>query len=414
MREESPRSRSVPSSFVLLIRLDRLHTHLTKKRNIAKEKNHLWETHAAVTLFNSHLCSSRSSCCSCVAAFFLFIAQSPLRLRHIRHEALWPLLLSSTMAGSALDTTHFSLCRVDREQLPTQDENSPSSCHSPMSIKHCHSNGVITCSKNSNLDHENHNLISSPISTFNSIAMSEDYSCGLFSFYPKWLQSFANKQTFLFIFCLTSVLQGMYYTYFVSVLTTIEKLYQIQSKTTGIVMSATEIGQIGGALFLTYYGGQGHRPKWIAAGMIVFAIASILCSTPHFLFGGQSILSYQNPSVSSLSSSNPLLSNASDYSRSLCVNFSSTHPSTFSFSTNGGDRSPLSHDRSQSLSSPSATTKCDDPDLLTAQSKVTSWVLTIFFSSLFLIGIGSTAVNTLGIPYIDDNVAPKESPLYFG
>lgn len=48
----------------------------------------------------------------------------------------------------------------------------------------------------------------------------------------------------------------MYYTYFVSVITTIEKLFQIKSKTTGLLMSATEIGQIVTALFLTYYAGM--------------------------------------------------------------------------------------------------------------------------------------------------------------
>ena len=85
------------------------------------------------------------------------------------------------------------------------------------------------------------------------------------------------------------VLQGMYYTYFVSVITTIEKLFQIQSKTTGIIMSATEIGQIGSSLLLTYYGGQGHRPKWIAWGMILFAVSSFTCSMPHFIFGKQLI-----------------------------------------------------------------------------------------------------------------------------
>lgn len=31
-------------------------------------------------------------------------------------------------------------------------------------------------------------------------------------------------------------------------------------------MSATEIGQIVTALFLTYYAGRGHRPRWIACG----------------------------------------------------------------------------------------------------------------------------------------------------
>jgi len=60
------------------------------------------------------------------------------------------------------------------------------------------------------------------------------------------------------------MLQGMYYTYFVSVITTIEKLFQIKSKTTGMLMSATEVGQISTSLFLTYYAGNGNRPKWIA------------------------------------------------------------------------------------------------------------------------------------------------------
>lgn len=58
----------------------------------------------------------------------------------------------------------------------------------------------------------------------------------------------------------------MYSTYFVSMITTIEKLFQIKSKTTGLLMSVTEVGQICTALFLTYYAGRGHRPRWIACG----------------------------------------------------------------------------------------------------------------------------------------------------
>lgn len=260
--------------------------------------------------------------------------------------------------------------------------------------------------------------------------LGKDYSCGLFSLRPHWLQRFANKQSFLTIFCATSILQGMYYTYFVSVLTTIEKLYQIQSKTTGIIMSATEIGQIGGALLLTYYGGQGHRPRWIAAGMLVFALASVLCSTPHYLFGGNSpaASSYSSPLAFSpghqnSSNSEPLR----DFSTKLCSRFnaSSLPPTAIAFlqgkehlerSPSGGnylaDTLALKSDDGETTTA--APSKCDDPDLPTTQSKVTQTVLTIFFTSLFLIGIGSTAVNTLGIPYIDDNVAPRESPLYFG
>lgn len=97
----------------------------------------------------------------------------------------------------------------------------------------------------------------------------------------------SSFQVFLAVFCMAWVLQGMYHTYFVSAITTIEKLFQIQSKITGIIMSATEMGQIGSSLLLTYYGGQGHRPKWIAWGMVLFAVSSFTCSLPHFIYGKQ-------------------------------------------------------------------------------------------------------------------------------
>ena len=52
--------------------------------------------------------------------------------------------------------------------------------------------------------------------------------CGLGRFCsPRWLQRLATKQMFLCVFCLTCILQGMFFTYFVSVLTTIEKLFQV-------------------------------------------------------------------------------------------------------------------------------------------------------------------------------------------
>lgn len=47
-----------------------------------------------------------------------------------------------------------------------------------------------------------------------------------------------------------------------------------------------------------------------------------------------------------------------------------------------------------------------------SHSKITVIVLCIFFGSLLSSGIGQTAVSTLGIPYIDDNVASKQSPMY--
>ncbi|XP_017794377.1 PREDICTED: solute carrier organic anion transporter family member 4C1 [Habropoda laboriosa] len=209
-----------------------------------------------------------------------------------------------------------------------------------------------------------------------------DVSCGWGPCRPHWLQYFATKQAFLVTFCITWVLQGMYYTYFVSVITTIEKLFQIQSKTTGIIMSATEIGQIGSSLLLTYYGGQGHRPKWIAWGMILFAVSSFTCSMPHFIFGEQLI--HQNEMF-------------------------------FSGVGFGVDGDPNNELWNSSTIPLNTMNSCEGNSLIEQriQSKITTVVLAIFFVSLLGVGMGQTAVYTLGIPYIDDNVASRESPLYF-
>ncbi|XP_031371249.1 solute carrier organic anion transporter family member 74D isoform X2 [Apis dorsata] len=227
-----------------------------------------------------------------------------------------------------------------------------------------------------------------------------DVSCGWGPCRPHWLQYFATKQAFLVTFCITWVLQGMYYTYFVSVITTIEKLFQIQSKTTGIIMSATEIGQIGSSLLLTYYGGQGHRPKWIAWGMILFAVSSFTCSMPHFIFGEQLI--HQNEMfLSGVEGGDP--NNTHPIPANLCKLQERSENSTLeSWISSTTQMHTMNECKGDSLTEQRI------------QSKITTVVLAIFFVSLLGVGMGQTAVYTLGIPYIDDNVASRESPLYFG
>ncbi|XP_037720035.1 solute carrier organic anion transporter family member 74D [Drosophila subpulchrella] len=206
-------------------------------------------------------------------------------------------------------------------------------------------------------------------------------SCGLFGCRPRWARRFASTHVFMVVFLLAYILQGMYMTYFVSVITTIEKLFQIKSKTTGILLSASEMGQICTAMLLTYFAGRGHRPRWIACGMVLFSIAAFSCALPHFIFGEQlmhsSVILQQPQSSSSLWQANP----------NLC--------------TLGGN---------ETLSG----SECNEERQLeqASHSKITVIVLCIFFGSLLSSGIGQTAVATLGIPYIDDNVGSKQSPMY--
>ncbi|XP_025413208.1 solute carrier organic anion transporter family member 3A1-like [Sipha flava] len=217
--------------------------------------------------------------------------------------------------------------------------------------------------------------------------------CGIGPCRSKWMQVFASKQVFLATFCFSWVLQGMFSTYFVSVITTLEKLFQLQSKTMGIVLSATEIGQISSSLLLTYYGGQGHRPRWIASSMVLFGVAAFACSSPHFLFGH-----HQYPLAGPANAT----SDADDYyPPNMCV-----APEKHAAAAANGTvaRPPWAQQDSCETNTLSEQQE---------QSKNTQIVLTIFFTSLLGVGIAQTAVYTLGIPFIDDNVASRESPLYF-
>ncbi|KAK3930526.1 Solute carrier organic anion transporter family member 74D [Frankliniella fusca] len=233
----------------------------------------------------------------------------------------------------------------------------------------------------------------------------EEMHCGLGVCTPRWLQIFASKQAFLATFCITWVLQGMYYTYFVSVITTIEKLFQIQSKTTGLIMSATEIGQIGSSLLLTYYGGQGHRPKWIAWGMVLFAVSSFTCSMPHFIFGKQMIEAMRDPVKAPVNQSEAFV-----YGANICRLEDSEH---LGWPANGTACADDGLPWSAGAGAQDKDKRCQEEQLQRNNSKITTIVLAIFFISLLGVGMGQTAVYTLGIPYIDDNVASRESPLYF-
>lgn len=104
---------------------------------------------------------------------------------------------------------------------------------------------------------------------------------------PRWSNRFASTNFFMVIFLLAYVLQGCYFTYFVSVITTIEKLFHVKSAHIALLLNFSEIGQICTSLLLTYFAGRGHRPRWIACGMFLFSIAAFGSVSPHFMFGSR-------------------------------------------------------------------------------------------------------------------------------
>lgn len=283
-----------------------------------------------------------------------------------------------------------------------------------------------------------------------------------------------KKKIFFVVFCLASVLQGMYTTYFVSILTTIERIYQIQSKTAGAIMSATEVGQILGSLLIAYYGGRGNKPKWIAACMTLTAMAALISTTPHFLISSSSSLETITPNhhqtqqprtltispqlqqqqqQQSSTNSNNMTSDLIDDIMSQSTTLSSIISTTSSSSSSSSLSSSSQQQFNKLINLPAQDHLCHmpdpaDPTVLNSTFSPTMPVimqqqhsgdiirsnimdsmattsplsrpnlnllsLAIFFICLLAIGFGSTAITTLGIPFIDDIVSKEESPLYLG
>lgn len=64
-----------------------------------------------------------------------------------------------------------------------------------------------------------------------------DNKCGLFNFYPKWLQKMATPRSFLVCFCIKNILQGMIFTYIVGIETSLERHFQLDGKSIGLLLT---------------------------------------------------------------------------------------------------------------------------------------------------------------------------------
>ncbi|GFS32140.1 solute carrier organic anion transporter family member 4C1 [Nephila pilipes] len=196
----------------------------------------------------------------------------------------------------------------------------------------------------------------------NVFVSSNDYRetrCGLGNCQPMCLQRFAQPKFFLLFFCLIGILQGAYFTYFIGILSTLEKRYSFDSWITGVILIADNLSPVIFGLFIGYYGKYVHRPKLVTFGMMITVFSCFLSCLPYMLFGSE-------------------FKSTSNFSKiiDLC---------------NQSETSIECGKLSQNLIA-----------------------IIILFIANFLNGFGSMAYYTIGTPYLDDNVKKKNSPLYLG
>lgn len=156
----------------------------------------------------------------------------------------------------------------------------------------------------------------------------------------------------------------------VSVLTTLERRFNLQSADVGVIASSFEIGNLALILFVSYFGARGHRPRLIGCGGIVMALGALLSALPEFL--------------------------------------------THQYEYESGEIRWGAEGRDVCMVNRSTSSERPDPDLICRNRTATNMMYLLLIGAQVLLGIGATPVQPLGVSYIDDHVRRKDSSLYIG
>jgi len=124
-----------------------------------------------------------------------------------------------------------------------------------------------------------------------------------------------------------------------------------------MITSTFDITVLVTVIFISYFGGTRHKPKWLGAGVFIQGIGALLFASPQFISGEYDIGKNANLSFEACSDEN-------DFS----------------------------------------------PDCNTKSSNI----YFIFILANILIGIGASPLFTVGVSYIDDLVHPRRAPIWLG
>ncbi|XP_045319416.1 solute carrier organic anion transporter family member 1A2 isoform X3 [Leopardus geoffroyi] len=159
--------------------------------------------------------------------------------------------------------------------------------------------------------------------------------------------------------------------YMNSMLTQIERQFNIPTSLLGFINGSFEIGNLLLIIFVSYFGTKLHRPILIGVGCVVMGLGCFLQSLPHFLMER-----YE-------------------------------YESTVSVSGNLSSNSFLCMENGTQIIRPT-----EDPSECVKEVKSLMWMYVLVGN--IIRGIGETPIMPLGISYIEDFAKSENSPLYIG
>ncbi|XP_034101185.1 solute carrier organic anion transporter family member 5A1 isoform X1 [Drosophila albomicans] len=307
------------------------------------------------------------------------------RKGHRRQESMYQMtgLYSEANSGddssidAAQDGPHMGMATtaVGVELGAATDTNAVLKCHSRQP-----SAAAAVGGKCSNADHQRTDDDDEDEEQFHS------RDCGILNCRPYGIQRFARIKIFVLLLSLLVMMQqALSSGYINSVITTIEKRFEIPSSYSGLIASSYEIGNVITVIFVSYLGSRRHIPVWIGIGAVIMGIGSLVFMVPHFT-----------------GEPNPGIAIKNKTSDNIC-------------------RSALVRDQDMDLgrlssglsNQPLAPHTLREDNCLEGKASTTGPVL-LFVLAQLLLGCGGSPLFTLGTTYVDDHVRTESSSMYIG
>ncbi|XP_070534287.1 solute carrier organic anion transporter family member 2A1-like [Ptychodera flava] len=213
-----------------------------------------------------------------------------------------------------------------------------------------------------------------------NLADSDDYTCGIGSWRPRWLQVFANVKVAFVVIMLAAVLTTLNFAALSIAAVSWERQFALSSTIVGVCFTSLDLSSIVAMPLMTYFGGQAtsHRPRWIGFGVLSATVGLLIIGSTQFM--------------SDLYEYGDMPSRSSNASSGLCFPGRSEH--------------------TLGVVNDSLTDQLQSCDSVLAGNNLAA--LVCLFLGLLFLGAGFTPIFTLGVSYIDDGVQRKKAPLYFG
>ncbi|KAM3832561.1 solute carrier organic anion transporter family member 1A2-like [Vipera latastei] len=184
--------------------------------------------------------------------------------------------------------------------------------------------------------------------------------------------SLSKLKIFLIMLYLAYLTKTMTGAYVNSMLTQIERRFNIPAYLVGIINGAFEMGDLLVIVFVSYLGAKLHRPRMIGLGCAAMGLGCVFIALPHFLMGRYQYENSVSSSENASSSMAVCLANQSDIFKPA----------------------------------PLPSKECEN------QEGSLMWVSVLIGN--IIRGIGETPIAPLGISYLEDFARPENSPFYIG